>query len=70
MKVLLLIPPYIPSYFNAGHHLPVFQVGAYSRATPGLECQVLGWGSAQFRMEGGLRPPHARLRHYRVPQRL
>ncbi len=31
MKVLLIIPPYIPSYFNAGHHLPVFQVGEYLR---------------------------------------
>ena len=31
MKILCLIPPYIPSYFNAGHHLPVFQVGAFLR---------------------------------------
>ncbi|MFN8771076.1 MAG: B12-binding domain-containing radical SAM protein [Neisseriaceae bacterium] len=31
MKILCIIPPYIPSYFNAGHHLPVFQVGAYLR---------------------------------------
>jgi len=31
MKVLVIIPPYIPSYFNAGHHLPIFQVGAYLR---------------------------------------
>lgn len=29
MKILTLIPPYIPSYFNAGHHLPVFQVATY-----------------------------------------
>lgn len=29
MKILCLIPPYIPSYFNAGHHLPLFQVASY-----------------------------------------
>jgi radical SAM superfamily enzyme YgiQ (UPF0313 family) len=29
MKILCIIPPYIPSYFNAGHHLPVFLVAAY-----------------------------------------
>jgi radical SAM superfamily enzyme YgiQ (UPF0313 family) len=32
MRVACVIPPYIPSYFNAGHHLPVFQVAAYLRA--------------------------------------
>ncbi|MBD2806162.1 radical SAM protein [Xenorhabdus sp. ZM] len=31
MRILLLIPPYIPSYFNAGHHLPLFQVATYIR---------------------------------------
>ncbi len=31
MKILCLIPPYIPSYFNAGHHLPIFQVASYLR---------------------------------------
>ena len=31
MDVLCIIPPHIPSYFNAGHHLPVFQVAAYLR---------------------------------------
>ena len=31
MKILCLVPPYVPSYFNAGHHLPVFQVAAYLR---------------------------------------
>ncbi|HAT5001215.1 TPA: radical SAM protein [Serratia marcescens] len=31
MNVLIIIPPYIPSYFNAGHHLPVFQISAYLR---------------------------------------
>lgn len=31
MNVLVIWPPHIPSYFNAGHHLAVFQVGAYLR---------------------------------------
>ncbi|MDD9140044.1 MAG: hypothetical protein NQ127_03970 [Candidatus Cardinium sp.] len=31
MNILCIIPPYIPSYFNAGHHLPIFQVAAYLR---------------------------------------
>ena len=30
-NILCVIPPYIPSYFNAGHHLPLFQVGSYLR---------------------------------------
>jgi hypothetical protein len=32
MKVLSLWPPQVPSYFNAGHHLPVFLTAAYLRA--------------------------------------
>lgn len=32
MKVLVAWPPHVPSYFNAGHHLPVFSVAAYLRA--------------------------------------
>lgn len=32
MKILIILPPNIPSYFNAGHHLPIFQVGAYIRS--------------------------------------
>lgn len=35
MKILCTIPPIIPSYFNAGHHLPIFQVGAYLRKLEG-----------------------------------
>ncbi len=31
MEILCIIPPYVPSYFNAGHHLPLFQVGSYLR---------------------------------------
>lgn len=32
MKVLSLWPPQVPSYFNAGHHLPVFLNAAYLRS--------------------------------------
>lgn len=31
MKILCLIPPHVPSYFNAGHHLGVFMVAAHLR---------------------------------------
>ena len=31
MNVLVCWPPHIPSYFNAGHHLPVFSISAYLR---------------------------------------
>ncbi len=31
MNVLCLIPPYIPSYFNAGHHLICFQIASHLR---------------------------------------
>ncbi|HEY0605292.1 MAG TPA: radical SAM protein [Herpetosiphonaceae bacterium] len=34
MNILCLIPPYVPSYFNAGHHLPLFTVAAYLRRQP------------------------------------
>ncbi|MET0403005.1 MAG: radical SAM protein [Cystobacter sp.] len=37
MRILCIIPPQIPSYFNAGHHLPVFSVSAYLRRIPGVE---------------------------------
>lgn len=29
MKILTIMPPMVPSYFNAGHHLPVFQVATF-----------------------------------------
>jgi anaerobic magnesium-protoporphyrin IX monomethyl ester cyclase len=32
MKILSLWPPQVPSYFNAGHHLPIFLNAAYLRA--------------------------------------
>ncbi|MFD1708568.1 B12-binding domain-containing radical SAM protein [Siminovitchia sediminis] len=37
MKILSVWPPHVPSYFNAGHHLPIFQVGAYLRNLPFVE---------------------------------
>jgi radical SAM superfamily enzyme YgiQ (UPF0313 family) len=46
MRVLLIIPPYVPSYFNAGHHLPVFQVGSYLRRhVPALELRCIDAGA-------------------------
>lgn len=35
MRILVCWPPQVPSYFNAGHHLVVFSVASYLRATPG-----------------------------------
>jgi anaerobic magnesium-protoporphyrin IX monomethyl ester cyclase len=32
IRVLVVRPPEVPSYFNAGHHLPVFLVSAYLRS--------------------------------------
>jgi len=37
LRILSIWPPHIPSYFNAGHHLPVFQVGAYLRTLSGVK---------------------------------
>jgi anaerobic magnesium-protoporphyrin IX monomethyl ester cyclase len=37
MNVLVMWPPHIPSYFNAGHHLGVFLTAAYLRDQPGIE---------------------------------
>jgi len=56
VKVLCVIPPYVPSYFNAGHHLPVFQVAAYLRAVRGDEAVArdLGAGNATWRDVCGL----------------
>src|SRR5690606_5202941 len=31
MRILVTWPPHVPSYFNAGHHLPVFSIAAYLR---------------------------------------
>lgn len=41
MKVLVIHPPQVPSYFNAGHHLPIFQVAAYLRARGVGEVKVV-----------------------------
>jgi len=34
LRILVIAPPSVPSYFNAGHHLPVFEVSAYLRRLP------------------------------------
>jgi anaerobic magnesium-protoporphyrin IX monomethyl ester cyclase len=31
MKILALVPPHVPSYFNAGHRLALFEVAGYLR---------------------------------------
>ena len=49
MKILCIIPPYIPSYFNAGHHLGVFLVSSYIRknfpsyAVEGIDAAALNY---------------------------
>jgi len=35
-RVLVLHAPEVPTYFNAGHRLPVFSVAAYLRRQPGI----------------------------------
>ncbi|MEE1782941.1 B12-binding domain-containing radical SAM protein [Streptomyces sp. SP17BM10] len=44
MRVLVLWPPHVPSYFNAGHHLPVFSIAAYLR-TKGHHVDALDAGA-------------------------
>jgi hypothetical protein len=44
MKVLVCWPPHVPSYFNAGHHLPVFSIAAFLRAR-GYEVDALDAGA-------------------------
>ena len=44
-KVLVVNTIHIPSYFNAGHHLPIFYVGEYIRKNNknvNVECKDLG----------------------------
>ena len=36
MRVLVTNPPMVPSYFNAGHHLALFQTAAALRGHPGV----------------------------------
>ncbi|GAA4441539.1 hypothetical protein GCM10023148_48740 [Actinokineospora soli] len=44
MRILVTWPPHVPSYFNAGHHLPTFSVAAYLRAR-GHEVDALDAGA-------------------------
>ncbi|MBI5259145.1 MAG: radical SAM protein [Burkholderiales bacterium] len=45
MRVLVLWPPAVPAYFNAGHHLGLWEVSAYlEREMPGLELRTLDAG--------------------------
>ncbi|MEU3027785.1 B12-binding domain-containing radical SAM protein [Streptomyces incarnatus] len=36
-KILVVWPPHVPGYFNAGHHTPLFEVAEYLRRRPGVE---------------------------------
>ncbi|GGM48708.1 magnesium-protoporphyrin IX monomethyl ester cyclase [Longimycelium tulufanense] len=36
MKVLVIWPPHVPSYFNAGHHTPLYMVAGHLRRLPGV----------------------------------
>jgi anaerobic magnesium-protoporphyrin IX monomethyl ester cyclase len=47
MKILVCWPPHVPSYFNAGHHLPVFSIATYLRAR-GHEVDALDAGALNF----------------------
>jgi anaerobic magnesium-protoporphyrin IX monomethyl ester cyclase len=35
-KILVVWPPHVPGYFNAGHHTPLFEVAAHLRRRPGV----------------------------------
>ncbi|RYG82771.1 hypothetical protein EON77_07145, partial [bacterium] len=37
MNILVLWPPHVPSYFNGGHHLPLFMVAGHLRRQAGVE---------------------------------
>lgn len=46
MRVLLIWPPSIPTYFNPGHHLPLWEVSAYLRtARPDIEVATCDAGT-------------------------
>ncbi len=47
MKVLVCWPPQVPSYFNAGHHLPVFSIAGYLRAQ-GHDVRALDAGALNY----------------------
>jgi anaerobic magnesium-protoporphyrin IX monomethyl ester cyclase len=44
LRVLVTWPPHVPSYFNAGHHLPTFTISEYLRAH-GYEADALDAGA-------------------------
>jgi anaerobic magnesium-protoporphyrin IX monomethyl ester cyclase len=42
MRILVIWPPQVPSYFNAGHHLTIFNVASHLRATfPSVRVQAI-----------------------------
>jgi len=44
VRVLVVWPPHVPSYFNAGHHLPVFMTAQYLRGVEDVEVRTLDAG--------------------------
>lgn len=48
MKILVVWPPHVPSYFNAGHHLPLFMVGGYLRRELHEEVTCVDAGALNF----------------------
>jgi len=52
MRALIINPPAVCSYFNAGHRLPIFQVGAYLRSQSGIsrvDCHDFGGLNATWK---------------------
>jgi radical SAM superfamily enzyme YgiQ (UPF0313 family) len=57
IRVLVIWPPHVPSYFNAGHRLPIFQVAAYLRRSScvsGVECVDAGALNMSWKEVGDL----------------
>jgi radical SAM superfamily enzyme YgiQ (UPF0313 family) len=49
MRILSIIPPQVPSYFNAGHHLMAFEIAAYLRqAIVGAEVKCVDCAALNF----------------------
>src|SRR5262245_27129333 len=50
LRLLVVRPPVVPTYFNAGHHLPVFSVSAYLRRSLGRPVRVDALDAAALNM--------------------
>jgi anaerobic magnesium-protoporphyrin IX monomethyl ester cyclase len=45
MRVLVIWPPHVPSYFNAGHRMCLFEAAGYLRREVGVDVSVLDAGA-------------------------